>query len=250
VIDTTEAEEVTFWWRWSTVRPNRRTGHEHRAESRRQHASQLRVSSGSSHRGSTTCRARSGAVEKIVSGISATDIPAAACGRGGRVHNLNAGDPAAWLYQPDTSRLEYRSHVRERRPAADVAGGARHKIGVFWDEQTLPRARRDARAVEPGRISGSGRRPRPPAAFARRRRGRRRSPASCSKQASAARSSASATSSASRLDARSDSRRRAVRRRMRRRWHPGSRVSVAGLQPRTGSYLWKGSGTYLTGGHA
>ncbi len=71
-------------------------------------------------------------------------------------YNLNAGDPAKWLYAPDTSRREYSDRTFEN------ASGRltwqltpRNKIGVFWDEQVLCRACTGATAglMEPARVS-------------------------------------------------------------------------------------------------
>jgi hypothetical protein len=119
----------------------------------------------------------------------------------GVYYNLNAGDPAQSLYQPDTSHLECSDRTFENaglRLTWQVA--PRHKIGVFWDEQTLCRT---CTGATPGlssrtHLAGSGRRPRPPLRVAQATWSSPLTIASCSKRASAARSSASATSSASR----------------------------------------------------
>jgi hypothetical protein len=55
-------------------------------------------------------------------------------------YNVNAGDPTKWLYAPDLSRRAYSDRLFE-----DASGRLtwqltpRNKIGVFWDEQALCR---------------------------------------------------------------------------------------------------------------
>jgi len=74
----------------------------------------------------------------------------------GVYYNLNAGDPAQWLYQPDTNRLEYSDRTFENAGLRLTWQAApRHKIGVFWDEQALCRTCTGATPglSEPGRIS-------------------------------------------------------------------------------------------------
>jgi hypothetical protein len=56
-------------------------------------------------------------------------------------YNLNAGDPAKWLYAPDRSQPEYSDRTFENangRITWQVS--PRNKVGVFWDAQVLCRA--------------------------------------------------------------------------------------------------------------
>ena len=56
-------------------------------------------------------------------------------------YNLNAGDPARWLYAPDPSRPEYSDRTFENASARLTwQVSPRNRIGVFWDEQSLCRA--------------------------------------------------------------------------------------------------------------
>ena len=55
-------------------------------------------------------------------------------------YNLNAGDPAKWLYAPDFSRREYSDRTFENasgRVTWQVT--PRNRVSVFWDEQSLCR---------------------------------------------------------------------------------------------------------------
>jgi carboxypeptidase family protein len=55
-------------------------------------------------------------------------------------YNLNAGDRTRWLYAPDLSRPEYSDRTFENASARitwQIA--ARHKVGGFWDAQVLCR---------------------------------------------------------------------------------------------------------------
>jgi hypothetical protein len=56
-------------------------------------------------------------------------------------YNLNAGNPAAWLYAPDLSRREYSDRTFDNISGRITwQATPRNKIGVFWDEQALCRA--------------------------------------------------------------------------------------------------------------
>ena len=55
-------------------------------------------------------------------------------------YSLNAGDPAAWLYAPDFSRREYSDRTFDNASARvtwQVTG--RNRVSVFWDQQSLCR---------------------------------------------------------------------------------------------------------------
>jgi hypothetical protein len=55
-------------------------------------------------------------------------------------YNLNAGDPAKWLYAPDPSRRAYSDRLFENASArATWQVTPRNKVSVFWDEQSLCR---------------------------------------------------------------------------------------------------------------
>jgi hypothetical protein len=56
-------------------------------------------------------------------------------------YNLNAGDPQAWLYAPDAGRREYSDRTFEK-VSGRVTWQAtpRNKLGVFWDQQSLCRS--------------------------------------------------------------------------------------------------------------
>jgi hypothetical protein len=55
-------------------------------------------------------------------------------------YNLNAGDPAKWLYAPDTTRRAYSDRLFENASARVTWQlTPRNKISVFWDEQSLCR---------------------------------------------------------------------------------------------------------------
>jgi hypothetical protein len=71
-------------------------------------------------------------------------------------YNLHAGDPGQWLYEPDTSRPEYSDRTFENAGLRLTWQAApRHKVGVFWDEQALCRTCTGATPglSEPERIS-------------------------------------------------------------------------------------------------
>jgi hypothetical protein len=56
-------------------------------------------------------------------------------------YNLNAGNPAAWLYVPDLSRREYSDRTFDNiNGRITWQATPRNKISVFWDEQALCRA--------------------------------------------------------------------------------------------------------------
>ena len=56
-------------------------------------------------------------------------------------YNLNAADPAAWLYAPDADRPAYSDRTFERaKGRVTWQLTPRNKIGVFWDAQTVCRA--------------------------------------------------------------------------------------------------------------
>jgi hypothetical protein len=71
-------------------------------------------------------------------------------------YNLNAGDPAKWLYAPDFRRPAYSDRTFENasgRVTWQVTG--RHNVSGFWDAQTLCRACTGATPglSEPARVS-------------------------------------------------------------------------------------------------
>ena len=71
-------------------------------------------------------------------------------------YNLNAGDPSKWLYAPDFSRREYSDRTFENasgRVTWQVT--PRNKVGVFWDEQAVCRTCTGATPglSEPARVS-------------------------------------------------------------------------------------------------
>jgi hypothetical protein len=71
-------------------------------------------------------------------------------------YNLNAGDAAKWLYAPDLRRLEYSDRTFENA-AARVTWqvNQRHKVAAFWDAQSLCRTCSGATPglSEPQRVS-------------------------------------------------------------------------------------------------
>jgi carboxypeptidase family protein len=71
-------------------------------------------------------------------------------------YNLNAGDPTKWLYAPDSSRREYSDRLFENA-SARVTWQATplNKVGAFWDEQVLCRTCTGATAagIDPARVS-------------------------------------------------------------------------------------------------
>ena len=55
-------------------------------------------------------------------------------------YNRNAGDPAKWLYAPDSSRRAYSDRLFENASARVTWQMTRRtRVGVFWDEQTVCR---------------------------------------------------------------------------------------------------------------
>ena len=71
-------------------------------------------------------------------------------------YNLNAGDPAQWLYVPDLSRIAYSDRLFEDASARVTwQMTLRNKVGGFWDEQTLCRTCTGATSagVDPPRVS-------------------------------------------------------------------------------------------------
>src|SRR5580765_2936108 len=53
-------------------------------------------------------------------------------------YNLNAGDPAKWLYAPDAGRRAYSDRLFENASARVTWQiTRRNKVSAFWDEQTL-----------------------------------------------------------------------------------------------------------------
>jgi hypothetical protein len=71
-------------------------------------------------------------------------------------YNLNAGDPARWLYAPDPSRRAYSDRLFENAGARVTwQVTQRHKISAFWDEQTLCRTCTGATSagIDPPRVS-------------------------------------------------------------------------------------------------
>jgi hypothetical protein len=71
-------------------------------------------------------------------------------------YNLNAGDPAHWLYAPDYSRREYSDRTFENASARVTwQVTPRNKLGLFWDQQALCRACTGATPgnSEPARVS-------------------------------------------------------------------------------------------------
>jgi carboxypeptidase family protein len=71
-------------------------------------------------------------------------------------YNLNAGDATKWLYTPDVTRREYSDRTFENAGARITwQATPRNKIGVFWDAQALCRTCSGATPglAEPARIS-------------------------------------------------------------------------------------------------
>ena len=71
-------------------------------------------------------------------------------------YNLNAGDPAQWLYAPDRSRVEYSDRTFENASGRVTwQATTRNKVTGFWDAQALCRTCTGATAgiSEPARIS-------------------------------------------------------------------------------------------------
>ena len=71
-------------------------------------------------------------------------------------YNLNAGDPAKWSYAPDSSRRAYSDRLFENASARVTwQMTRRNKVSVFWDEQTLCRTCTGATpaGVDPPRVS-------------------------------------------------------------------------------------------------
>ena len=71
-------------------------------------------------------------------------------------YNLNAGDPAKWLYAPDVSRRAYSDRLFENASARITWQiTPRNKISAFWDEQMLCRTCTGATpaGVDPPRVS-------------------------------------------------------------------------------------------------
>ena len=71
-------------------------------------------------------------------------------------YNLNAGDPSHWLYAPDFGRPEYSDRTFENASMRLTwQATPRNKVGGFWDAQTLCRTCTGATPglSEPGRIS-------------------------------------------------------------------------------------------------
>ena len=71
-------------------------------------------------------------------------------------YNLNAGDPSRWLYAPDLNRREYSDRTFENasgRITWQVT--PRNKVGAFWDAQTICRTCSGSTpgAPEPARVS-------------------------------------------------------------------------------------------------
>src|SRR5262245_35107352 len=71
-------------------------------------------------------------------------------------YNLNAGDPTKWLYAPDLSRRSYSDRLFENASARvtwQMTG--RDKISVLWDEQVLCRTCTGATSggIDPPRVS-------------------------------------------------------------------------------------------------
>jgi hypothetical protein len=71
-------------------------------------------------------------------------------------YNRNAGDPSTWLYQPDPSRREYSDRTFENDSGRVTwQATARNKLAAFWDAQSLCRQCTGATPgnSEPPRIS-------------------------------------------------------------------------------------------------
>jgi hypothetical protein len=71
-------------------------------------------------------------------------------------HNLNAGDPTKWFYAPDSSRRAYSDRLFENASARVTwQMTPRNKVSVFWDEQTLCRTCTGATSagIDPPRVS-------------------------------------------------------------------------------------------------
>ena len=71
-------------------------------------------------------------------------------------YNVNAGDPAQWLYAPDMSRIVYSDRLFENASARITwQMTLRNKVGGFWDQETLCRTCTGATSagVDPARVS-------------------------------------------------------------------------------------------------
>src|SRR5688572_28029134 len=71
-------------------------------------------------------------------------------------YNLNAGDPAQWLYAPDKSRIVYSDRLFENASGRVTwQMTLRNKVSGFWDEQTLCRTCTGATSagVDPARVT-------------------------------------------------------------------------------------------------
>jgi hypothetical protein len=71
-------------------------------------------------------------------------------------YNLNAGDPTAWLYAPDTARPEYSDRTFENASARMTwQATRRNRFSGFWDAQALCRTCKGATPglSEPARVS-------------------------------------------------------------------------------------------------
>jgi len=71
-------------------------------------------------------------------------------------YNLNAGDPAKWLYAPDPKRRAYSDRLFENASTRLTwRVSQQHKVGIFWDEQTLCRTCTGATSagIDPSRVS-------------------------------------------------------------------------------------------------
>jgi hypothetical protein len=71
-------------------------------------------------------------------------------------YNRNAGDPARWLYAPDSTRRAYSDRLFENASARVTwQMTRRNKVNVFWDEQTLCRTCTGSTSagIDPPRVS-------------------------------------------------------------------------------------------------
>ncbi len=71
-------------------------------------------------------------------------------------YNLNAGNPAQWLYAPDSTRIEYSDRLFENASGRVTwQMSRRSKVSMFWDEQSLCRTCTGATSagIDPPRVS-------------------------------------------------------------------------------------------------
>ena len=173
-------------------------------------------------------------------------------------YNLNAGDPSKWLYAPDFSRPRVLGpDLRERQRPRHVAGDAAQqgqrllgRAGAVPDLHGRHARPRGAARVSPEAVGVLGR---PLHVSQVTWSSPAHEPAARSKRASAARTSASATSNATPNPTRD-----LIRVAEQCASGCAANGNIPGLVYRsqdfsvayTGSYLWKGSVSYVTGAHS